>query len=260
MPPLRIPPANRALAAASSQPPRPSIPRVHYGLALRAGPSRLFSCTPTSLLGGYKQPLLDPPIPTPSSDPPYIPPYPPGPRRVYKQSNSGLYGNARIRFGNTIAPEYGNKSRRKWRPNVQSRRLWSESLGVRVRTKVTTRVLRSIDKVGGLDEYLLGSKPARIAELGPWGWKLRWRIMQTDAIKDRFARQREALGLPPLELDGILAGEGESQGLPVEAAEGALTREALLEETQRVIDGEEIELGLDEQEEFMKEEKPVRSS
>ena len=211
-------------------------------------------------MGGYRQPLLDPPIPTPSSDPAYIPPYPPGPRRVYKQSNTGLYGNARIRFGNTVAPRYGNKSRRKWRPNVQSRRLWSESLAVRVRTKVTARVLRSIDKVGGLDEYLLGSKPARIAELGPWGWKLRWRIMQTDAVKERFARQREALGLPPLAVDDPVAADGEAGGLPAEAVDEGLTREALLEETQRVIDGEEIELTSDQQDEaFMQEERPGKS-
>lgn len=56
-----------------------------------------------------------------------------------------------------------------------------------------------MDKVGGLDEYLLGEKAGRIKELGMAGWKLRWRIMQTDAVKERFRRQREQMGLPPKE-------------------------------------------------------------
>lgn len=64
-----------------------------------------------------------------------------------------------------------------------------------VQTRVTSRVMRTIDKVGGLDNYLLGEKPARQKELGPWGWKLRWRLMQTDVIRDRFREQRIALGL-----------------------------------------------------------------
>lgn len=54
-------------------------------------------------------------------------------------------------------------------------------------------MLRTIDKVGGLDEYLLGGKAARIKELGMGGWKLRWRIMGSVKIKERFAREREAL-------------------------------------------------------------------
>lgn len=57
------------------------------------------------------------------------------------------------------------------------------------------RVLRTIDKVGGLDNYLLGDKPARVKELGPWGWKLRWRIMRSDVVKNLFHKQRIALGL-----------------------------------------------------------------
>ena len=79
-----------------------------------------------------------------------------------------------------------------------------------VRVRITTRVLRTVDKVGGLDEYLLGEKAGRIKELGMEGWKLRWRIMQTEKVKERFRLQREQLGLPPVEdvlvsLNGNLA-------------------------------------------------------
>lgn len=96
------------------------------------------------------------------------------------------------------------KNRRYWRPNVHFKRLWSESLGSLIRVRITARVLRTVDKCGGLDEYLLGDKAGRIKELGMGGWKLRWRIMQTEAVKERFRRQREALGLPPK--DEVLLG------------------------------------------------------
>lgn len=91
------------------------------------------------------------------------------------------------------------KTRRHWRPNVHFKRLYSDSLGKEIRIRVTPRVLRTIDKCGGLDEYLLGEKPRRIKELGMGGWKLRWMIMNTDRVKERFRVQREKLGLPPLE-------------------------------------------------------------
>jgi len=57
-------------------------------------------------------------------------------------------------------------------------------------------VMKTIDKVGGLDNYLLGEKRARIKDLGPKGWTLRWKLMQTPAIADKFNQQRRELGLP----------------------------------------------------------------
>ena len=58
------------------------------------------------------------------------------------------------------------------------------------------RVMRTIDKVGGLDEYLLGEKAGRIRELGMGGWALRWRLMRTEVVKERFRAQRKQMGLP----------------------------------------------------------------
>ena len=126
-----------------------------------------------------------------------VPPYPYGPSVFYKQSNFGLYGSAKIRYGNKVSPKNEIKTRRPWRPNVQQKRLWSKALDKYLRLRVTARVLRTIDKCGGLDEYLLGDKPARIRELGMGGWKLRWRIVQTESVKERFRKERAALGLPP---------------------------------------------------------------
>ncbi|KAI9783038.1 MAG: 39S ribosomal protein L24, mitochondrial [Candelina submexicana] len=142
-----------------------------------------------------------------------IPPYPYEPARWYKQSNLGLYGGTRIQFGNKISERTEIKTRRHWRPNIQHKRLWSASLEEWLKIRVAPRVLRTIDKVGGLDEYLLGEKPARIKELGMGGWRLRWRIMQTDVVRERYRLEREKLGLPESEvnlaMDGSVVDEEE---------------------------------------------------
>lgn len=130
-----------------------------------------------------------------------IPPYPYGERRVYKQSNRGLYGSARIRFGNNVAEKHRNKSRRFWRPNVHVKAFYSPALGARVKTRLTLRVLKTIRREGGIENYLLKSKPARLKELGPGGWNLRWLLMQTEAVQRRFNEERVVLGLEPREIE-----------------------------------------------------------
>ncbi|KAK7403688.1 hypothetical protein QQX98_010532 [Neonectria punicea] len=126
-----------------------------------------------------------------------IPPYPYGERRIYKQSNRGLYGAARIRFGNNVAEKWGNKSRRFWRPNVHVKSFYLPALDANIKTRLTLRVLKTIRREGGLQEYLLKSKPARLKELGPGGWNMRWLLMQSRAIQERFNEERVALGMQP---------------------------------------------------------------
>ena len=232
---------------AASRPAISSLPRLA---------TRTFTTTPPTL---YKQPRVpgsDLPIPSVTAPQHHIPPYPYGPRQVYHQSNTGLYGAARIRFGNNVSERNNIKTRRKWRPNVHHKRLWSASLGVFVRTRVTARVLRTVDKAGGLDEYLLGRTPQRVRDLGPWGWKLRWRVMQTPAVRARFAAERAALGLPPKE-DEELRLEALLQVLP----DGTAAGEALMAETDKMLAEEtefelETEAGEGGKDGFMKEEKP----
>ncbi|KAI9789321.1 MAG: 39S ribosomal protein L24, mitochondrial [Peltula sp. TS41687] len=165
----------------------------------------------------------------------HVPEYPYGVRHWYKQSNFGLYGGAHIQFGNNISADFELKTRRRWRPNVQAKKLWSDSLQRWIRTRVTAKALRTVDKVGGLDEYLLGEKPARIKELGMGGWLLRWRIMQTDAIKERFARQRRELGLPDVDVVETVGGGGR------EAEERKRTLQEVVWEYDRLLDQEEVE-------------------
>jgi large subunit ribosomal protein L28 len=148
------------------------------------------------------------------------------------------------------------KTRRYWRPNVHSKRLWSEALQAYIRLRITTRVLRTVDKVGGLDEYLLGEKAGRIKELGMGGWKLRWRIMQTEAVKERFRKQRELMGLPPKEelfygSEGILA--------TAEQVEDEIKQfDENLQKGKDVDIGEEVEEQISVDEGFMNEEPPSR--
>ncbi|KAA0161055.1 hypothetical protein FNF28_05203 [Cafeteria roenbergensis] len=51
-------------------------------------------------------------------------------------------------------------TRRVWKPNVQWVRLWSDALETRLRLKVTTKALKVIDKRGGLDNYLIHTRPS----------------------------------------------------------------------------------------------------
>lgn len=173
--PLAIRP--RRLGHAAGAPPPP----------LTAALARPFSASAPARTKTFKPHLL------PSE---LIPSYPYGERHVYKQSNRGLYGSVRIRFGNVVAPEHNNKTRRSWRPNVHLKALYSPALDARVRTRLTARVLKTIRREGGIDNYLLKTTPARLRDLGPGGWSLRWLVMQTTAVQRRFNHQRRAMGLP----------------------------------------------------------------
>jgi large subunit ribosomal protein L28 len=55
------------------------------------------------------------------------------------------------------------KTKRRFRPNVQQVSLISEALGHSVGLRVTTRTLRSVQKSGGLDAFLLGTADARLS-------------------------------------------------------------------------------------------------
>jgi large subunit ribosomal protein L28 len=175
-----------------------------------------------------------------------IPPYPYGPSQWYKQSNFGLYGNQKIRFGNMVSERNEIKTRRYWRPNVQQKRLWSVYLKKFIRLRITTRSLRTVDKCGGLDEYLLGEKPARIKELGMGGWLLRWRIMQTPAYKERLRGVWDSHGLAPPE-DLLSSGAAMSPGQNLVARQ--LVSKETIAQIDAILDEESdeawVELGED---------------
>ncbi|KAJ6783623.1 hypothetical protein PWT90_04476 [Aphanocladium album] len=169
-----------------------TLPPPLFTYAAAASPcSRSFSTTPTQQTKTLKAHRLPHEL---------IPPYPYGERRIYKQSNKGLYGSARIRYGNIVAGR-GNRTRRTWRPNVHIKAFYVAALGARIKTRLTLRVLKTIRREGGLENYLLKSKPARLRELGPGGWNMRWLLMQSQAVQRRFNEERVALGLEPREVE-----------------------------------------------------------
>ncbi len=73
------------------------------------------------------------------------------------RSKRGLYDGKDIRSGNNVSFSM-KKTKRKFKPNVFKKRLYSEILDEMIPFHVTTSALRTIDKFGGLDNYLLRSR------------------------------------------------------------------------------------------------------
>lgn len=105
------------------------------------------------------------------------PDYKYGESSFFKRSNKGLFGGSFIKSGHRIS-EMRQKSNRFWKPNAHKKSLWSETLQKPLKFQVTAKVLKTIDREGGLDNYLTKDKSARIKELGPFGWKLRYQILK----------------------------------------------------------------------------------
>ncbi len=108
---------------------------------------------------------------------PRYPPYPYGEALFFKRSDRGLYGGQERGSGYQVS-EMGNRTPRSWLPNVVTKRLWSEALNKTIKIRLTSRVLRTITKEGGLDNYLTKEKSARIKELGLFGWHLRYDVLK----------------------------------------------------------------------------------
>eukprot|EP00322_Chrysochromulina_rotalis_P003401 CAMPEP_0115848366 /NCGR_PEP_ID=MMETSP0287-20121206/10885_1 /TAXON_ID=412157 /ORGANISM="Chrysochromulina rotalis, Strain UIO044" /LENGTH=115 /DNA_ID=CAMNT_0003302277 /DNA_START=107 /DNA_END=454 /DNA_ORIENTATION=- len=71
-----------------------------------------------------------------------------------KRRFRGLYGGKHIQFGNQISFSH-KKSRRTWKPNVQSKRFWSETYQRFLQFRVTTSVIREVNRLkDGIDGYL----------------------------------------------------------------------------------------------------------
>lgn len=98
----------------------------------------------------------------------------------------GLFGGARIRFADRISP-FGNRSRRKLELNMHWSSLYSQILGKAVRVKVTTTVLKRVDALGGLDNYILGQ---RVLE----GQKAEW--LKKALVVKQWQQELQEKGIP----------------------------------------------------------------
>ncbi|GAQ91502.1 putative mitochondrial ribosomal protein L28 precursor [Klebsormidium nitens] len=105
-----------------------------------------------------------------------------------KRGRRGLYAGERIRFGDQISEDGGNRTKRTWKPNVQWKRVFSLALDEMVRIRMTTQALHQIDAAGGIDEYLLNTPQEKLNS--DVGMKLRGRIVEALAIrkKERLAQ------------------------------------------------------------------------
>jgi len=64
-----------------------------------------------------------------------------------------------VQTGNNVS-HANNKTRRRFLPNIQETALLSDALGRSIRLRLSTNAIRSIEHAGGLDAYLMKTKPA----------------------------------------------------------------------------------------------------
>ena len=64
--------------------------------------------------------------------------------------------------GNNVS-HANNKTKRRFLPNLQNVSLISDSLGTSVKLRVSTHGLRSVEHVGGLDNWLLKTEDAKLS-------------------------------------------------------------------------------------------------
>ena len=72
-----------------------------------------------------------------------------------------LTGKA-VLTGNNVS-HANNKSKRRFLPNLSEVSLISDSLGQKVRLRITAHALRSVEHRGGLDKFLLAARDSELS-------------------------------------------------------------------------------------------------
>jgi large subunit ribosomal protein L28 len=65
--------------------------------------------------------------------------------------------NVKPMTGNNVSHAV-NKTKRRFLPNLQNTSFFSEILGKNIRLKVTSKGIKTVEKNGGIDNYILGLK------------------------------------------------------------------------------------------------------
>ncbi len=68
-----------------------------------------------------------------------------------------------VLVGNNVS-HANNKTKTRFRPNLQYRRILSDSLGQMIRLRLTTNAIRTIEHNGGLDAFLLSTPDSRLSD------------------------------------------------------------------------------------------------
>ncbi|KAF6142358.1 hypothetical protein GIB67_002336 [Kingdonia uniflora] len=116
--------------------------------------------------------------------------YPSKIKVVMGSAKRGIFAGRHIQFGDQISENGGNRSKRSWKPNIQDKRLFSYIHNDHIRLKVSTHALRCIDKVGGIDEYLLKTPYQKMESETGLLWKTK--------IQKMYGKleEMEAAGIP----------------------------------------------------------------
>lgn len=67
-----------------------------------------------------------------------------------------------VATGNNVSHAV-NRTRRRFLPNLQNTRVFSETLGQMVRFRICTSALRSVEKAGGIDSFLVKAKDTNLS-------------------------------------------------------------------------------------------------
>ena len=81
--------------------------------------------------------------------------------------------------GNNIAHS-NTKTKRRFQPNLQNVTLLSEALGRKVSLRIAVSTLRTVQRLGGLDAFLLGTDDAK---LPPRALRIKRSVQRTHATK-----------------------------------------------------------------------------
>ncbi|MEE8332987.1 MAG: 50S ribosomal protein L28 [Alphaproteobacteria bacterium] len=68
-----------------------------------------------------------------------------------------------VMAGNNVS-HANNRNRRRFLPNVQQTSMLSDVLGRAITLKVATSTIRTIEKNGGIDAYLLGTSNSKLTD------------------------------------------------------------------------------------------------
>ena len=66
-----------------------------------------------------------------------------------------------VMTGNNVS-HANNRTRRRFLPNLQQASMLSESLGKTISLRVSASAIRTVEKTGGIDAYLLKAKDANL--------------------------------------------------------------------------------------------------
>lgn len=119
------------------------------------------------------------------------------------RSRRGLYDGKDIGTGNNVSFSM-RATKRKFKPNVFIKRVYSEVLDDMIKFHLTTSALRTIDKVGGLDNYLLD--PKRNITEGE-GFVVKKKILKKLKNQERYDRRQAEKQAEKQAQEGVAAAE-----------------------------------------------------